>query len=262
MIAPRELPEKYAAWNRRHGAPFGRKLPLDRWVKRLAPWRLQTRYIGPFAFQPNNTTRAFEYPWAFFATPLGPKARVLEIGGGLSGFQFVLARKGLRVVNVDPGIDARGRNWKCDNKSIDKLNRYFGTDVELRNTVVSQADLEPESFDRAFSISVLEHLLDEEIEAVMHSVFACLKPGGYFVLTIDLFLDIAPFTSRNMNEYGKNVDIKRIVEMAPFTMEKGDPNKLNGFPKFNPDAIQSNLYSYFVGDYPTMVQCLVLRKPG
>lgn len=262
MIAPRKLPEKYAAWNRQHGAPFGRKLPLDRWVKRLAPWRLQMRYAGPFAFQPNNTTRSFEYPWAYFATQLGARSRILEIGGGLSGFQFVLAKKGLRVVNVDPGLDARGRGWKCDNKSIDKLNQYFGTAVELRNTVVAEAGLEPESFDRAFSISVLEHLRDEEIEEVMNSVFTCLKPGGYFVLTIDLFLDIAPFTSREINEYGKNVDVKRIVEMAPFIMEKGDPAKLNGFPEFNPDQIQSDLFSYLVGQYPAMVQCLVLRKPG
>lgn len=261
MIASSKLPEKYAAWNRQYGAPFGRKLPLDRWVKRWAPWRLQMRYAGPFAFQSNNTTRFFEYPWAYFATPLGRGARVLEIGGGLSGFQFVLAKEGLHVVNVDPGPEATGRSWRCDNKSIETLNRHFGTDVELRNTVVTKAGLESGAFDRAFSISVLEHLPDEEIEEVMHSVFACLKPGGYFVLTIDLFLHIAPFTSRVINEYGRNIDVKRIVEMAPFILEKGDPSELHGFPEFSVDQIRNNLSSYLVGQYPAMAQCLVLRKP-
>ena len=50
---------------------------------------------GPFAFQENNDTRRFEYPWAYFATSLRP-GFALEIGGGLSGFQSCCRRQASR----------------------------------------------------------------------------------------------------------------------------------------------------------------------
>src|SRR6187551_2265625 len=99
MIARRELPEQYRQWNRKYGAPFGnwpawRSSPFAK-----APLWLSSRLLGPFSTQTNNTFRAFEYPWAYHAASLEPGQRVLEIGGGLSGFQFVLSRMGCHVVN-------------------------------------------------------------------------------------------------------------------------------------------------------------------
>ena len=256
VIAPLSIPEKFIQWNVKHGAPFGRTGELKR---RYLPRSLYEKFRGPFAIQPNNTSREFEYPWAFYATPLTAGQRVLEIGGGLGGFQFVLDQEGCKVVNVDPGTEAM--DWPCDANSMDKLNRLFGTSVDLRNTVLTEADLEPESFDRVFSISVLEHLPDNEIEDAMHCAFNLLVPGGYFILTVDLSLDIAPFTTRLVNAYGKNVDIKWIIGIAPFLLVQGDPRELYGFSEFDPDIIQSNLSSYLIGRYPTLTQCFVLQKP-
>ncbi len=256
MIAPSSLPKNFIQWNVKHGAPFGRSGNLK---ERFLPRSLYEKFRGPFAIQPNNTSREFEYPWAFYATPLTAGQRVLEIGGGLSGFQFVLDKEGCKVVNVDPGTEAMG--WPCDINSMKKLNRLFGTSVELRNTVLTEADLKPESFDRVFSISVLEHLPDNEIEDAMHCAFTLLKPGGYFILTVDLSLDITPFTTRRVNAYGKNVDIKWLVGIAPFSLVQGDARELYGFREFEPDVIQSNLSSYLIGRYPTLTECFVLQKP-
>lgn len=214
--------------------------------------------MGPFAIQPNNTTRRFEYPWAFHATPLDAGMRVLEIGGGLSGFQFALDRHGCAVVNIDPGLEAKGIGWRCDNASMARLNQLFGTSVELRNTVISDAQLAPESFDRAFSVSVLEHLPDRDC---MRYAYDCLRPGGYFVLTVDLFLNVAPFTSKLSNKYGKNVSIKWLTELAPFELAQGNRRELYGFSEFNPEHILCGLEKYFIGSYPALVQCVVLRKP-
>ena len=261
MIAPRELPKSFDEWNRKHGAPYGRRVRVTRWAKRVLPLSLCLRVSGPFAVQPNNTTRLFEYPWAFHATPLAAGLKVLEIGGGLSGFQFHLDRHGCQVVNVDPGLEAKGVGWPCDASSMAKLNRLFGTGVELRNTVVADAHLEAEAYDRVFAISVLEHLPDEEADDAMRGALACLKPGGFCMLTVDLFLDIEPFTSQNENRFGKNASVRRLVEAAPFALVQGDPKELYGFDEFSADRVQSHLADYFIGMYPALTQCLVLQKP-
>ena len=145
MLARRALPEEYRRWNRRHGAPFGHRVRGLRVLDRLLPESVLTRMRGPFGIQENNTVRAFEYPWAYHAAPLRAGLDVLDIGGGLGGFQFVLARAGCRVVNVDPGMDAIGVGWPCDESSMRRLNGIFGTSVQLRNTVIERAELADEA---------------------------------------------------------------------------------------------------------------------
>ena len=109
----------------------------------------------------------------------------------------------------------------------------------------------------------MEHLTEEEIESVMPVAFNCLKPGGYFILTVDLFLNLRPFTSRQENELGKNIDVKHLVQIAPFALVQGNPAELNGYSEFDPDKIQSNLEDYYIGAYyPALIQCIVLQKPN
>lgn len=265
MIARRSLPPEHLAWNAKWGAPFGRALHrrartgglLDR---TLLAWAPSLR--GPFGFQPNNTTREAEYPWAFHATPLAPGMRVLEIGGGLSGFQFVLDRSGCEVVNVDPGMESRGRGWPCDPASIARLNRAFGTHVTLHPTFLDAAPLAERSFDRVFSISVIEHIPPDEIPGVMRRAYELLRPGGLFVVTLDLFLDLAPFTSRASNEFGTNVSVRGLAESAPFELAAGDRSELYGFPEFDPASVTARRDSLLVGEFhPVVAQLAVLRRP-
>jgi SAM-dependent methyltransferase len=262
MLARRPLPKSYRDWNRAHAAPFGRDLPFERTLRRLLPAGLVVRWKGPFAVQPNSALRRFEYPWAVEAAALAPGMRVLEIGGGLSGFQFVLDRMGLRVTNVDPGLDARGVGWPCDERAMARLNRLFGTHVDLRNTTIDAAGLERDRFDRVFSISVIEHLPDDELASVLVHVRDVLAPGGLFVLTVDLFLDLVPFTSRAQNRFGRNVDVRRLVTDSGLLLAAGDPAELYGYEAFDPARIQAELGDYLLGSYPALAQCLVLRAPS
>lgn len=261
MLAPSKIPPEFLAWNERYGAPFGRPEPAWWAGKRFLPWSLTQKYRGPFAFQVNSSLRTFEYPWAFFAVPVRAGMHILEIGGGLSGFQFVLDRHGCRVTNVDPGMDAKGVGWPCDHERIEMLNNLFHTSVELKNTTISDAHLQDDSFDCAYSISVIEHLPEDDLRDVIAHVFRTLKPGGHFVLTVDLFLNLQPFTSREANEFGRNVNVKNMLDLAPFRMVIGDRAHLYGFPEFDHDRIQCQLEQYFVGSYPALSQCLVLQKP-
>ncbi len=262
MLAPRQLPETHRKWNIEQGAPHGHPFPGPWRLERMLPKRLVTRYKGPFSLQPNNTIRAFEYPWAYHAIPVRPGLDVLEIGGGLSGLQFALDRAGARVVNVDPGMAASGMGWPCDTETTRILNRLFGTRVELRNMAISEAGLRPRSFDVAVSISVLEHLTDQELHDVMIRTFDALRPGGLFVITLDLFPEVEPFTRRKECRYGRNINVRDLIAIAPFALEQGDRSVLCGFDEFDPQRILSRLSEYLMGEfYPALAQCLILRKP-
>ena len=256
MLARLQLPESYANWNRIHGAPFGR--PLRRWQRWFGSEEKIARWRGPFALQPNKSIRQFEYPWAFHSARLQAGLRVLEIGGGLAGFQFVLAQAGCAVTNIDPGMKSEG--WPCDQESMRKLNARFGTRVELKNCTIENAGLADGQFDRAFCISVLEHLSDRDALSVMQHVHRALKPGGLFVLTADLFLNIAPFCSRPANEFGTNQNLRKLIDDRLWQLEIGDRTCLNGFPEFSCDHILSHLEKHLIGFYPALAQCLMLKK--
>jgi SAM-dependent methyltransferase len=259
MLAPRLLPEPYRRWNRKWGAPGGRRFV------RLAPKAFSRgRWVfpplfGPFVFQPNNETRVFEYPWAFHAVDVGGRD-VVEIGGSLSGFQFVLSRCGARVRNVDPGTDAPGRGWRVDDAHIARLNRWFRTSVELVPSTLQAADLEAESTDVVYSISTLEHIPAPELPSLAQHIRRVLRPGGHLVATVDLFLNLAPFTSRHENEYGTNLDVREFVTATGLTMTQGKHEELCGYDEFDPDRVLRNLERYLVGAYPAAAQLFVLRK--
>lgn len=260
MLAPRSLPSEFVEWNRKYGSPFGKHKTLTRKLSHILSDNIVTKIQGPFSIQPNNNTRIYEYPWAYHVTNILPGMKVLEIGGGLSGFQFVLDWCGCRVVNVDPGFKAKGVGWACDPKSIGTLNGLFKTNVKLINTTLDNAGMVNEQFDRIFSISVIEHFLPEDLTSTMNIAYDLLAPGGYFILTVDLFLNLYPFTSRLSNEYGVNVDIANIVKNSKFNMIFGNKEEIYGFDQFDTNAILTKLNMYLIGDYPVLSQCLVLQK--
>lgn len=263
MLAPRDLPPQYRQWNRRWGAPFGRflqralrQIPFLRATVDSTPW-----LAGYFAFQFNNESRRFEYPWAFHATPLHPGMTALEIGGSLAGFQFVLDRCGLVVSNCDPGDAARGRGWPVAPESMARLNRLFGTRVTLHPCFLQDAHLPDNTFDRVFAISTLEHIPERELHALIAEIRRILKPGGCFVATVDLFLDLAPFTHRASNTFGANVDFAALVAGSGMTMVHGNVDELYNAPGFSAGRILRDLTRYLVGSYPVLIQTVVLQKP-
>lgn len=225
------------------------------------PTYFEPRLRGMFGFQPhNNRTRVFEYPWAFFATEVKPGMLAVDIGGSLGGFQFVLSRLGLDVTNVDPGEGA-AMGWTVDAASIQRLNRAFGTNVRLCRTMLADAALESERYDRVFCLSTLEHVPPAEIPLLVTEIRRILKPGGKCVLTVDLFLDLYPFTDRELNRHGTNINIASLVESSGMELEVGDRSELLGFPEFRPANIQSQLDDFLFGDIaPCVAQSLVLAR--
>ena len=261
MIASRALPLAFQQWNSYWGAPDGRRI-ANRLIgnRRRLRWAM-ARLCGPFAFQVNNRTRRFEYPWAYFATPTVAGQRVVDLGGSLAGFQFVLSKQDLKVINIDPGVDSSGLGWPVDERSIQRLNRAFSTDVTLIRRPLQSADLEANSIDTVYSISTLEHIPPEEHDDIAKEIGRILRPGGRCVLTIDLFLDLAPFSARAENAWGQNVNVRRFVEASGLALVAGAKEELLGYSEFSVTALMGKLSEYLVGDYPALAQCLVLAKP-
>jgi hypothetical protein len=68
--------------------------------------------MRPFAVQPNAGTGVYKHPGASLAAQGERAQRGLEVGGGPSGFQFVLAASGCSVTNVEPALAQCMLLWK------------------------------------------------------------------------------------------------------------------------------------------------------
>lgn len=263
MLARKPIDPRYLEWNRKHGAPLGypplarlRSIPFVRDSVRLT-------YLlgGPFAFQDNSSTRSFEYPWAYFAAGSVNGLSVVEIGGGYSGLQFVLAKNhGISVTNVDPGIGHV--TWRYGKNVFSAINACARTHVRLIPSVVEKARIPSASVDRILCISVLEHLTPRERLAVARESARILKPGGLFIATVDLFLDIRPFSRKKSNIWGTNMDIRSFVSSTGLRLLRGDRRELFGYQEFSAGRILRERDSFVEGEtYPVLVQCFVLGKP-
>ena len=265
MIARRDLPREFRYWNAVWGAPYGSRPSFVRRLRRrLVPGigrsvENEARSRGPFAWQSNNSNRIFEYPWAYHAIRRqGSHLRVLEIGGGLSGLQFVLAAEGDSVINVDPGQSDHG--WKYETDIHQRLCSALRAPVQLFTGNVGSLEASPQSFDVILTISSLEHFPDSDVAMLASAIRRLLKPDGIVVMTIDLFLDLTPFSDRVENQWGRNLDVRKFLNMAGLSLREGNPAELLGFPEFSPAQIMSNLATYLVGEgYPNLSECVIAQ---
>ncbi|MCP2728304.1 class I SAM-dependent methyltransferase [Limnofasciculus baicalensis] len=277
MLAPKIISNKFTDWNQKHKAPFG----SEWWYKFVNSknrgsnfaWRnrfkipyLLMQQIGAFGFQHNSQTRIFEYPWCFFATPLEAGMRVLEVGAGASGFQFILAEHGLEVTSVDPLINPSEKvDWLFTSHQFNYLNQAFRGKVNFIQDFLQNAQIESNTYDRVFSISAIEHIPPEEVAPLVKEIARILKPGGFFIATIDLFLDCYPFTAKISNRYGSNISICSLIEASGLRIKVGNPCELYGYPEFKPENIHQQLDEFLVVKDPwekclILTQCIILEK--
>lgn len=218
------------------------------------------RMCGAFLWQPNNPLRRFEYPWAFHAiSAAGRGLTVLDVGGSLAGMQWVLSRQGHTVINVDPGMAAAGRGWSVSPELHRRLSRAFRADVQLRPTTIGAAGIPDDSIDVLLSISTLEHLTPEDLDEFARHARRVLRADGVAVITVDLYLDLAPFTAETANDWGRNIDVRALLDDAGLELLDGNRAELLGYPEFDPDEIIEHADRYLRGRYPGLAECIVAR---
>jgi SAM-dependent methyltransferase len=139
-----------------------------------------------------------------------------------------------------------------------RLCRALKAPVQLFPKKINSLKAPPHSFDVVLSVSALEHFPDADLAMLAGAMMRLLKPDGIVVMTIDLFLDLQPFSEREENEWGRNLDVREFLNMAGLGLDDGNPAELLGFPEFNPAQIMGNLATYAIGeDYPALSQCVV-----
>jgi SAM-dependent methyltransferase len=259
VIAPFELPDRYCQFNRRHQAPDGTffKNHLRRFGERN---QARLRLAGPYAWQSNNTTRRFEYPWAFEQIEaLGRALVIADVGASLAGLQFTLAQEGHEVHAIDPGMNSTGVGWEVDPTFHQLLAKTYRAPVQLHPATFDEAGFQDCSLDVVLSVSTIEHFGPDDLRKFAQTARRALKPGGHLVLTIDLFLDLVPFTHRESNRWGVNMSVASLLEEVGATIVVGDQRVLYGFPEFDARRVQADLSQYMIGKYPTLTQCVVAR---
>ncbi len=108
-----------------------------------------------------------------------PPARILELGCGSGWMAEFLAAMGFEVcgttLSEDDVKDANLRIRSLEAKGISPLLTFRAAPMESVHTLVDAG-----SFDVVFVYAALHHAFDWR--AALHSSFACLRPGGWFLI--------------------------------------------------------------------------------
>ena len=132
-------------------------------------------------------SRCWEYPYHYHHLASwrgrrdGAAPAVVDLGSGVTFFPFAVARLGCDVVCVDPDPVAKTEVGRA----IDVVGAGPGA-VRFVAGECAAIPLPDSSADAVYCVSVLEHV--ENPERTVPEVARILKPGGLFVLSIDIDL--------------------------------------------------------------------------
>lgn len=128
--------------------------------------------------------RLWEYPYAVLAAELTPGLKVADIGCGMTAFTIYLKEHaGCDVTGIDPDVFEAGLRYKGHGVSEEFIKR---TGIKFLRGDMTEVPLETDSQDRAFSISVMEHVPPDVRRRGMQELARILKPGGLAIVTVDM----------------------------------------------------------------------------
>lgn len=134
----------------------------------------------------NGDLKNVQRPWTVKAVlgsvPLGGK--LLEIGGGIPLVAGMLTESGYQTTLIDPyeGAGSGPTEYEAyvqQFPNVKLVKSYFNVDSN---------EFAESSFDCIFSVSVLEHIPQEEIKEVFDGIRKFLKPGGLSIHCIDVVI--------------------------------------------------------------------------
>jgi SAM-dependent methyltransferase len=188
--------------------------------KKIFKW-LEKRFYPHIYFFP-NPFKIYEYRFMEKRGDLRPEHILLDIGCGHGVQTRLLARKVRRAVGIDISENAIGRA---------RSNQALGRDAdrsEFKATSIENARFPGSSFDRVFSVCVLEHIPDDE--SVLRECFRVLKPGGKLVFSVDSLSTIGNPLLRDLHakkysvcRYYQPDDIRNKLERAGFVNVRVTP---------------------------------------
>lgn len=128
--------------------------------------------------------RLWEYPYAILGAELTPGMKVADVGCGMTAFTIYLKDHAkCHVTGIDPDAFEAGLKYKGHGVSQDFIDR---TQIKFLRADMTALSLESDSQDRAFSISVMEHVPPDVRRQGMQEIARILKPGGRAIITVDM----------------------------------------------------------------------------
>jgi len=133
-------------------------------------------------------SRAWEYPYVFHhlqalrgACNRGDFARIVDLGSGVTFFPFAVAKLGFEVVCTD--VD---RVCEKDLGRAATMVDHAPGKVTFSLTEGTHLPFNDGEIDAVYCISVLEHVA--RFDCLISETARVLKPGGLFLLTVDIDL--------------------------------------------------------------------------
>jgi SAM-dependent methyltransferase len=138
----------------------------------------------------------------------GPSDRVLDIGCGNGRFGFFRRSSCRELVGIDAGAHFASEPLRT---------------VDLARGDVRLLPFADASFDKAYSLDVLEHLTEEGVGRMLSEAHRVLRPGGQLFLYSHVMMSskLAVF-QRGVNRLVRYLDRKGLVDNAPERERKSD----------------------------------------
>ena len=131
--------------------------------------------------------KLWENAWVFRHSDVNPEHTVLDVGGASTIFSFYLASLGCRVVVVDNDWANCGTIFSARHVAKRMGWRLTALDRDVQRPL----PFADHTFDRVYSICVLEHLPSTLRQFLMKEIGRVLKPGGLAGFTTD-YDDVRP----------------------------------------------------------------------
>ena len=197
----------------------------------LASLALKIRRLSRASFAgwaSSHRSRIWEYPWVIREVTRGSASGspvAIDIGAGRSPVPIALRHLGMRTIVVDPGPGsekdrgATGKEWEWTD--------YTKFGVETQRTTMEDMVIAPGTVGFAVSVSVIEHLPAQSRRAGIARVADALRPGGHFIVTVDLargtdalFNMAAGAAVESADEHGKLGDLLSEVAAVGLRLER------------------------------------------
>jgi SAM-dependent methyltransferase/uncharacterized protein YbaR (Trm112 family) len=137
--------------------------PIDPVVSMIIPATSGHLYVG-------RQGRFASYPIPELRLPDGQGKLFLEVGCNWGRWCVAAARKGYRVIGVDPSLGAV--------LAAKRVAAQLGVTADFVVADARRLPFEPQLFDVAFSYSVLQHFSRDNVGIALEQIARVLKPGG------------------------------------------------------------------------------------
>lgn len=162
------------------------------------------RHLGFFT---KTSIRSIEYPWVLEKITQNSATTVADIGAGVSPLPIVLGQREYLVTTLDFHPILRDLNKQ------EEWNEWGFLDYSTIMPTINSHNMNvlkyspKEKYDIIYSVSVVEHMPRKSWEQVVRWVARWLKPGGRFILTLDMI----PASNQLWN-YSEGMEVEPLTE--------------------------------------------------